>query len=32
MTFNDICYGDDVNGMALQQFWLSLVLYIIHES
>ena len=25
MTSNDLLYGDDVNGMALWQFWLSLV-------
>ena len=25
MTFHDLWYGDDVNGMALLQFWLSLV-------
>ena len=26
MTCNDLWYGDDFNGMALWQFWLSLVL------
>jgi hypothetical protein len=25
MTFNNNLHGDDVNGMALWQFWLSIV-------
>ena len=26
ITFDDLGYGDDVNEMALRQFWLSLVI------
>ena len=30
MTFDDLWYGDNVNGMALWQFWLSLVILTIN--
>ena len=32
MSFKDLWYGDDVDGMALWQFWLSLFINLFHLS